>query len=248
MSATPLDPCLVVIPARGGSKGLPGKNVRPLAGLPLLAHSIRCAALVPRLARVVISTDSPEIAAVARREGGETPFQRPAELAADDTPMMPVVKHALAEMERIEARRFGSVLLLDPTSPGRLPEDIDRAFEMLERDAAADGVVACSVPTFNPFWVGVVEHGPYLARAFDVDARWGRRQDVPPFLRINGALYLWRRDFVASAEPAWLNDRHVALQIPEVRAFSIDDLAEFQVLELVLANGIVRLPWLEGGA
>ena len=238
-----VEPCLAVIPARGGSKGLPGKNIRPLAGLPLLAHSLRCAAGSRRLARVVVSTDSEEIAEVARHNGGEVPFIRPPELARDETPMMPVLTHALGEMER-RVGPFASLLLLDPTSPGRMPDEIDRALEILGGDATAQGVIACSRPTFNPFWVGVVERGGYLAPAFEGPS-WQRRQDVPPFYRINGALYLWRSSYVRGAPTDWRAAPHRMLEIPEARAFSIDDAYEFALLELQIQHGLVRLPWLE---
>jgi N-acylneuraminate cytidylyltransferase len=238
-----LDPCLAVIPARGGSKGLPGKNVRPLAGLPLLAHSVRCAERVPRIRRTIVSTDSAEIAEVARAAGAEVPFLRPAELARDDTPTIPVLQHALAELERRDGCTYGSVLLLEPTSPARLPEDVDRAFALLDADPGADGVVACSRPHFNPFYVGVVERDGYVARAFDGPA-YVRRQDVPQFFRINGALFLWRRDFVRRTAPAWLDGRHRMLEIPEARAFSIDDAQDLALAEASIGAGLVKLPWL----
>jgi len=238
-----LDPCLAVIPARGGSKGLPGKNIRPLAGLPLLVHSVRCAERVARVQRIVVSTDSPEIAEVARRAGAEVPFLRPAELARDDTPTMPVLQHALAEMARRDGRAYGSVLLLEPTSPARLPDDVDRAFTLLDADPGADGVVACSRPHFNPLYVGVVERGGYIAPAFE-GAAHVRRQDAPELFRINGALYLWRSAFVARAAPAWIQGRHRLLEIPEQRAFSIDDAHEMAMAELAIGSGLVRLPWL----
>lgn len=234
-------PILAVIPARGGSKGLPGKNIRPLAGLPLVAHSLHLATLCPEIARCIVSTDDAAIRDVARVHGGDVPFVRPEELAQDDTPMMPVLQHALREIERIDRRSYGSVLLLDPTSPGRLPDDVTRAAAMLEADPQARGVIACSRPTFNPFWVGVVENGAYLAPAFA--GNYTRRQDVPTFLRVNGALYLWRRDFVERAA-SWRDEPHLALEIPEARAFSIDDLYEFQVAEQLLASGLIELPWL----
>lgn len=95
-----VSPILAVIPCRGGSKGLPGKNIRKLAGLPLVAHSIRFANSCPEIARLIVSTDNEEIANVAREHGGEAPFLRPRELAQDETPMWPVLQHALGEMER----------------------------------------------------------------------------------------------------------------------------------------------------
>lgn len=240
-----VDPCLAVIPARGGSRGLPGKNIRVLADLPLIVHSLRCAALVPRLADAIVSTDDPKIAEVARAAGGDVPFMRPAALAGDATPMMPVLRHALDAMEAARGRRYASLLLLDPTSPGRTPDDIERAFTLLAADPTANGVVACSKPTFNPFWVGVIEREGYIAAAFEASSRYARRQDVPPFFRINGALYLWRTEFIRSAPDAWPLDKHVMLEIPEQRAFSIDDLAEFETADLLLRAGKVELPWLK---
>ncbi len=242
MSARPV---LAIIPARGGSKGLPGKNVRLLAGLPLIAHSLRLARMCPEIDRCIVSTDDERIAATAREHGGDVPFVRPAALAQDDTPMMPVLQHALLEVERLEGRRYSSVLLLDPTSPGRLPDDVSRALAILEGDEACEGVVGCSRPTFNPFWVGLVEREGYVVPAFEGGSRYARRQDVPPFLRINGALYLWQRHIVAEATALWIERPHRALEIPEARAFSIDDAYEFQVAELLVGAGLVHLPWLE---
>ena len=236
-------PILAVIPARGGSKGLPGKNVRPLGGLPLIAHSLRLAGMCKDIARTLVSTDDAQIAEVARAHGGDVPFMRPPELAQDDTPMMPVLQHALREAERLDHRRYGSVLLLDPTSPGRLPDDVARAIALLDGDPGCQGVIACSKPTFNPFWVGVVEQGAYLTPAFP-GTGYTRRQDVPAFLRINGALYLWRRDFVERGA-SWRDEPQRALEIPEARAFSIDDLHEFQVAEQLIAAGLIELPWLK---
>src|SRR4051812_27480707 len=102
---------LAVIPARGGSSGLPGKNIRSFAGLPLIAHSIRCAAMCPRITRTIVSTDSEEIAAVARAHGGDAPFLRPAELAGGDTPMWPVLKHALEQVELDERQPYDFLAL-----------------------------------------------------------------------------------------------------------------------------------------
>ena len=146
---------LAVIPARGGSKGLPGKNTRRLFGLPLIVHSIRAAELTPAITRCVVSTDSEEIAAVARSFGGEAPFLRPAELAGDDAPMAPVVRHALEWCEADEGVPYDAVLLLDPTSPARVPEQLAEATRRLAAHPELDGVISVSEPTFNPVWVGV---------------------------------------------------------------------------------------------
>ncbi len=238
-------PLLAVIPARGGSKGLPGKNVRPLAGLPLIAHSILFSKICPAVDCCLVSTDSEEIADVARAHGAQVPFLRPAELARDETPSLFVLQHALREMEIRERRRFESVLLLQPTSPARLPEDVSRAISMLEQDSRSVGVIAVSVPEFNPRYVCVEAQGGYVVRAFQQDKTYTRRQDVPPVYRINGLLYLWRRDYLVQAsEEQLFAGPHRMLIIPRERAMDIDDLHDFQLAEAFVREGIVNLPWL----
>jgi CMP-N,N'-diacetyllegionaminic acid synthase len=241
-----VQPILAVIPARGGSKGLPGKNIRPLMGLPLIGHSIRLAKMCREIARCVVSTDSEEIAAAVRECGGEAPFLRPAELARDETPMWPVLQHALRETESLDHCRYGSVLLLSPTSPGRLPEDVSRAAQMLEDDGDAVGVVAASEPRFNPRWVCIdVAADGYLRQSFPDGKLYVRRQDVPATYRINGSLYLWRRDHVAESEaPRYFEAPHRVLEIPESRAIDIDSSLDFRLAELMLQDGLIRFPWL----
>ncbi|GAA2026212.1 acylneuraminate cytidylyltransferase family protein [Terrabacter terrae] len=242
---------LAVIPARGGSKGLPGKNIRTLRGLPLLAHSIRAAALTPEVTRCVVTTDSAQIADVARTHAGDVPFLRPAELAADDTPMAPVVRHALEWVEREEDTAYDAVLLLDPTSPARAPAQLAEAVRRLVAKPALDGVISVSEPTFNPVWVGVRpddERDGALTRFFESGAGVTRRQEVTRFLRINGNFYLWRADFVRRLESSWFDEgTHEGLEIPEAQAFSIDDDYEFRLIEALVDAGLISLPWLETG-
>jgi len=239
-------PVLAVIPARGGSKGLPGKNIRPLAGLPLVHHSIRLSKQCAEIAKCVVSTDSEEIARVALDCGGEVPFLRPADLARDDSPMWPVLRHALMEMELRDQLRYGSVLLLSPTSPARLPEDVSKAIKLLEEDDRAVGVVAASQPSFNPRWACIdIATDGYMRQSFPDGNVYVRRQDVPAVYRINGALYLWRRDHVADSEsPYYFEMPHRMLEIPECRAVDIDGPDDFRLAELRLRNGMIHFPWL----
>jgi CMP-N,N'-diacetyllegionaminic acid synthase len=240
---------LAVIPARGGSKGLPGKNIRPLWGLPLIVHSVRAAALTPEVTRCVVTTDSAEIAEVVRAHGGDAPFLRPAELAADDTPMAPVVRHALEWVEGDGGGAYDAVLLLDPTSPARVPSQLAEAVRSLAATPALDGVVSVSEPTFNPVWVGVrpaPSRDGALARYFEAGTGVTRRQDVGRFLRINGNFYLWRADFVRRLESSWFDEgAHQGLEIPEAQAFSIDDEYEFRLIEALIGAGLITLPWLD---
>jgi CMP-N,N'-diacetyllegionaminic acid synthase len=238
---------LAVVPARGDSKGLPGKNIRNLAGLPLIEHSLRLAALCDGLARTIVSTDSDEIAAVAEAAGGDVPFRRPAELARDETPMLPVLQHALEELDP-RGTEFELLLLLDPTSPGRLPEDVARAHELLAEEPRADGVVSVSEPSFNPIWQAVVERDGFLEPLVPSGRAYGRRQDVPRVFRINACLYLFRTEFLRRERETWLNGRHLMLEVPDLRAFHIDEEDDFRLCELVLREGLVRLPWLTSAA
>ena len=241
---------LAVVPARGGSKGLPGKNVRPLAGLPLLGHSLRAAAALTTVTRCVVSTDSPEIAGLARELGADVPFLRPAALAADDTPMAPVLRHALAEVEAAEDRTYDAVLLLDPTSPVRRPATVDGAVRRLFARADWDGVVSVSAPHFHPVWVGVrgaTGDPERMERYFPAGVGVTRRQELDRFLRINGNFYVWRAAFARRLERSWIDEGvHGMVEIPESDAFAIDTLAEFETLEALLAAGALTLPWLSG--
>jgi N-acylneuraminate cytidylyltransferase len=243
---------LAVVPARGGSKGLPGKNVRPLAGLPLIGHSLRAAELMPSVTRCVVSTDSTEIADIARRLGGDVPFLRPAELAADETPMAPVLRHALATIEAAEGEPYDFLVLLDPTSPAREPGDIGAALELLGTRPDWDGVVSVSAPTFHPVWVGVrpADDDPdRMERYFPAGVGVTRRQELPRYLRVNGNFYVWRAEFVRRLRTSWLDEgTHGMIEIPESRAFAIDYRYEFDLVEALIAAGVVRLPWLTATA
>ncbi len=236
---------LAVIPARGGSKGIPGKNLCPLAGLPLIAHAVLLARRCPEVDRLIVSTDSDEIADTARAHGAEAPFRRPTELADDDTPMWPVVRHALEVMERLDGRTYGSVLLLDPTTVGRLPEDVAGAWARLQGTPVADGVIGVSQPEFNPIWHCVVEREGWMTEFIPDGGRFGRRQDVPPVFRINASLYLWRAGFVRGEAQSWRAGRLVMYEVPEWRMIHIDTLHDLQRAEALIRFGLLALPWLD---
>ena len=237
---------LAVVPARGGSKGLPGKNIRPFAGLPLIAHSILLAKMCPEIDRLVVSTDSQEIADVSRQFGAEVPFMRPSDLAQDETPMWPVLQHALATVEKEEGVPYDLLLLLDPTSPARLPSDVSGAMARLLGNPDASGILGVSQPTFNPIWHCVTERSGWLTDLFDNAGRFERRQELPTVFRINGSIYIWRTAFVKSAGLDWRQKgRHLIFEIPEIRAMSIDELGEFQLAELLVRQGLVKFPWLK---
>jgi len=235
---------LCVIPARRGSKGLPGKNIRPLCGLPLFAHSVLLAQRCPDVERIVVSTDCSEIASTARDFGADVPFLRPAELAQDETAMWPVIRHAV---HQLADSAFQYVLLLDPTTIGRLPVDIIAAADRLRSTPEADGIVGVSQPDFNPVWHCVVEREGWMVDLFEEAPRYSRRQDVPQVYRINASLYLWRREYVehSSDLEGWRHGRLLLFEVPEWRMIHIDTPHEFERAELLVRHRVIELPWLE---
>lgn len=238
---------LGVIPARGGSKGISGKNLRPFVGIPLIAHSVLFAKLCPEIDRCIVSTDSPEIAKVARSFGGEVPFMRPDELARDETPMWPVLRHALTSMEEAGKCQYDYLLLLDPTSPAREPSDVPEVLRRLVECPSADGVIGVSQPDFNPIWHCVVEQDGWMVDLIKEGSEFDRRQDVRVVYRINGSIYIWRADFVRREADSWRqHGKHIIYEIPEMRAMSIDSIEEFKRAEVLVQSGLIKFPWLEG--
>ncbi len=174
--------CFALIPARGGSKGIPRKNIRSIAGKPLIAWTIEAALRSQRLDAVVVSTDDEEIAAVARQHGAQVPFMRPAALAQDSSPGIDPVLHALDQLPGYDA-----VLLLQPTSPLRRTADIDNCLQF----AAAQGlksVVSVTEADTHPSWTYRLDQDRAL-HPFVEAAAVTRRQDLPPAYALNGALY-----------------------------------------------------------
>jgi N-acylneuraminate cytidylyltransferase len=236
-----IDPILAVIPARGGSKGLPGKNIRPLGDRPLIGYAIQCARQCPDVSQVICSTDSEEIAAVARDQGADIPFMRPESLAQDTSAMWPVIQHALQAANDHYRTEFQSVLLLDPTSPGRTPTDVAEAIAALRADPAADGVIGVSEPEFNPIWHCVVNEDGYMKDLIPEGRNYNRRQDLPSVYRINASLYLWRAEFVRTASN-WRDGKSLMHIIPESRAVHVDTPEDFRHAELALADGLIWTP------
>lgn len=183
---------LGIVPARGGSKGVPGKNVRLLAGRPLLEYTAQAAHESGVLDRIVLSTDSEEIAAVGRQCGLEVPFMRPAHLAQDDTPMLPVLRHAIDTLSA-EGWTADIIVLLQPTSPLRRPAHIREAVERLRASKADSVVTVVQVPPhLSPDYVMRIE-GDRLKPFLPEGERVTRRQDARPAYSRDGTVYVfWR--------------------------------------------------------
>lgn len=213
---------IATICARGGSKGLPGKNIRPFAGRPLIVHSIEQALACPQLEGVYISTDSEEIAAVARAAGAQVPYLRPAELASDQAGKLPVIEHLVRHLEA-QGLAVARVVDLQPTSPLRKPADIEAALGVQE-----ELVVGVREAADNPYF-NLCEQGPDGLMRLSKGDGSARRQDTPPVYALNGSIYVWRRAALTRAAEHGLWSVRVAPHpMPRWRSVDIDDLEDFE--------------------
>ncbi len=225
---------LAIVPARGGSKGVPGKNVRPLAGRTLLDYTAEAARQSGVVDRIVLSTDAEDVAEAGRRAGLEVPFLRPAELARDDTPMLPVLQHALDALER-DGWLPTFVVLLQPTSPLRRAQHVRHALTLLQ-DSGADSVVTVvEVPRhFSPDYVMRIENGalrPFLPEGAAVT----RRQDARPAYSRDGTVYAFRRDTLSRYNSIYGPDCR-PLVIDAEESLSIDTPRDWADAERLLAE------------
>ena len=221
---------LGLIPARGGSKGVPRKNIRELHGKPLLAYTATASLGAKSLSHVVLSTDDEEIANIGRSLGLDVPFLRPAKLALDGTPTFPVVLHALAAMEAIHGK-FDAVCLLQPTSPLRTSNEINECVEMLDTRSADTVFSMLPVPErYNPHWVFEQDETGNLRVSTGDDAIIPRRQSLPPAFHRDGAIYVTRRNVVVERESLY-GDRIVGYVREVNMSVDIDTIDDWKRAE-----------------
>lgn len=219
--------------ARGGSKGLPRKNTRTLSGKPLIAWSIEHAFAVRRIERVIVSTDSEEIAAVARGSGAEVPFMRPAELARDDSPEWLAWRHALAYLLETDGMFPGAMVSLPATAPLRLPLDIENCLDEYEK-GDADVVITVTDAHRSPYFNMVRTHADgTVGLVIPPQSAIARRQDSPMVFDMATVAYVARPEFVMTHN-ATFEGRVRAVHVPTERAIDIDTLLDFQIAECLL--------------
>lgn len=219
---------LSIIPARGGSKGLPGKNLRPCHGVPLIVHSIRQSLACPLIDRTVVSTDDEAIARVARGHGAQVPFLRPAELARDDSTTESAMEHALDFLEREEGYLPEAILLLQPTSPLRTPGDLIGAIELFQNEGAGSLLSVFNNAHF--LWSGETRR----PLNYDHNHR-PRRQDKEWELVENGSLYLTRVSTFREAKNR-LGGKIAMYVMPAWRSPEIDDQDDLRLVEFQMAR------------
>ncbi len=227
---------LAVIPARGGSKGIPRKNLKILAGKPLVVYIIEAALKAKTLNRVIVSTEDEEIAAMARGYGAEVPFLRPQDLARDEVSLIPVVKHAVEYLDK-QGWRADIVVSLQPTSPLTETGDIDNAVnKMLETNC--DSVVSVyRIERPHPFWMMRLE-GERLLPLFPAGFRFLQRQDLPPLFALSGAIYVRKRDLLEGwdGQDFALGGETRAIIMDKEKSVDINSPLDFLTVEAILKS------------
>ena len=230
---------LVTICARGGSQGLKGKNVRPLMGKPLISHTIQCALDWGKAYRVVVSTDSEEIAGVAVQSGAEAPFLRPDDLARGEVPKMAVIRHALREIERDSNDRYDVIVDLDVTAPLRHVSDVEGAYDLLL--ARQPLTVFSVVPARKNPYYNVVEADAegYVHVSKDAGTAITCRQIAPVVYDMNASIHVYSRAYLMD-DWNWhvCSERSLPWVMDDLAAVDIDSEEDFRYVEFLLREGV----------
>jgi len=233
---------LAVIPARGGSKGIPRKNIVKLGGKPLIAYAIEAAKKSRLINRVIVTTDDKEIARVAKKYGAEAPFLRPKELARDFTPAEPVLKHALEFLNNKESYRPEIIVWLEPPSPFRTAAEVDAAIRIFLADPEADSLRAVCRPFQNPFKMWV-KKGQYLEPLIKINGAplcSRPRQKTKEVYWQNGHIYLLRYDTIMK-KGNFYGDKILPFIMPENKFIDIDSEENLELARLLLKNRLFTL-------
>ena len=233
---------LITICGRGGSKGVKNKNIKEIDGKPLIAYTIEVAKKWDKASKIVCSTDSEEIAAVAKEYGAEVPFMRPDELANDTAGKLPVIRHALKESEKIYGKKFDVVVDLDVTCPIRSVQDINNAFEIFvekKPDLLFSVVESSRNPYFN--MVELNEGGFARLAKEEPDGKILRRQDAPKVYDIIASIYIYSREFLLNdSYDKLLDSKRVAVyEMSDNSAIDIDTELDFKYMEFLIKEGKV---------
>ncbi|MFC2992187.1 acylneuraminate cytidylyltransferase family protein [Halomonas tibetensis] len=226
--------------ARGGSKGLPGKNIRSLAGKPLIGWAIEQALAVPRIERVIVSTDSQDIADVACAYGAEAPFIRPVALASDTASELDAWRHALAFLQETEGQLPEAFVSVPATAPMRLPEDIEACLDLYQ-EGRADVVLTVSDAHRNP-WFNMVRRAAdgTVALVNNPEGSITRRQDAPEVYDITTVAYVADPRFIMAGNLLF-SGRVRAATIPVERSIDIDTLHDFEIAEFLMKKRLETL-------
>ncbi|MDD5530157.1 MAG: acylneuraminate cytidylyltransferase family protein [bacterium] len=222
---------LGLVLARGGSKGLPGKNIRPLFGKPLIAWTIERALASTYLDKVIVNTDDRKIADISEKYGAEIPFMRPKRLATDNAKSMDVVLHTINWIEK-NNKPYDLVMLLQPTSPLRKTEDIDNSIKLLFNKEALSIVSVCETE-HHPYWSNKLPEDKCMKDFIDKKVINKNRQELPVFYRLNGAIYLTYWDYFKKHK-TFLGRETFAYVMPKERSIDIDEEIDINLAEIMI--------------
>jgi N-acylneuraminate cytidylyltransferase len=225
---------LGIIPARGGSKGIPRKNIVDVNGKPLIAYTICEAKKSKYISRLILSSDDKEIISVANSWGCEAPFVRPKEIAQDDTPGIDLVLHAIRNLEE----KFDYIVLLQPTSPLRIGEDIDGCIDKCIQEKVDSCVSVCLVDK-SPYWMYELDDKCHIKPLIPADKMGSTRQSLPPVYVLNGAVYVARCDWLLQ-QKSFIGKNTCAYVMPKQRSLDIDTENDLFVFKSVLSYGRQR--------
>ena len=226
---------ICTICARGGSKGVPGKNLRELAGRPLIAHSVEHAFAADRFDVVAVSSDDEAILEAAREAGAHHVVRRPDSLAQDDSAKSPAIVHCVRTVEERTGQSYGTMVDLDATSPLRQPHDITGALDLLG-SGGFDNVISVTPARKSPYFNLVERDRQGLAvLSKSPPSAVVRRQDAPPCYDINGSVYVWTRACFLAGAPA-LGSRTGLYEMPEERSVDVDTELDWSLVELLMSR------------
>lgn len=228
---------LGIIPARGGSKRLPRKNLLPLVGKPLISHTIKAGLQSHCIDELMVSTDDPEIARVSFENGANVPFMRPSELAQDDTSTFEVVKHAIDYYKSVEGRLFEYVVLLQPTSPLRDWTEIDNAMLLMHKNEA-DAVISVSEPDHTPLWCNTLPDNLSMEGFLRDDVKFKRSQELDRYYRLNGAIYISNISRLLVEKTFFLKNNIFAYIMPQEKSVDIDTALDLKLCEVLMQERI----------
>jgi CMP-N-acetylneuraminic acid synthetase len=222
-----------VIPARGGSKGLPGKNIKILCGKPLIAHTIEQAKQSKYIDRVIVSTEDEEIAKTSLEYGAEVPFMRPMALAGDSSSTVDVLLHAIHWLENTDSYPFDILVLLHVTTPLRSVDDIDRSIALVVEEKA-DNVISVAEAHRNPYF-NMVEINSDGYAALAKQGNFTTRQAAPMIYDMNSSIYVWWKELLKEKKKIFLDKTRIHV-MPKERSIDIDDHIDFKIAEMMMAE------------
>ena len=224
---------ICTICARGGSKGVKNKNIRNLAGEPLIAYSLKQAKDCGLFDLIAVSSDSLDILYIARRYGADILIERPEHLSGDTAPKVPVIRHCVEEAERIINKQFDVVVDLDATSPLRIPEDIIGAVNLLEMENVTNIITACPARRSPYFNLVELDESGVVKLSKSLDKNIVRRQDSPRCFDMNASIYVWKRQALTDHSTVF-NYNTRLFEMPEERSIDIDNELDFEIVEFLM--------------